>query len=399
MVRAMSTGFQASRSTGDVEVAHFWAEGDGRQMLDAVLEEFRSRHPDVSVTDRSYDNHGLAIKSRILQEDPPSLFVEWPGGNMEPYHEADALRSIDDVWRENGWAEAFIEGPRERAQMGGEYVAVPLDIHRMNNVFYRVEAAEAVGVDPSRIADPREFLEVLRQCEDGDRIGMHQPMKDPSDVLQLWANIFIGQFGAEAFAAVTGGDVGGHESEIEEAVELVDRYADLASDDAAFLGMIDASDRFVDGGSVFFHHGDWMGGIYAEVDGFDYGRDWERADFPGTDGVYMMGIDSIVAADDGEALSDGARTFLEFVGSAPALETLNRAKGSIPPRRDVSMDAFPRFLQEQFRDFEAASHFPAGHALQVDPETYIETQTAFSEFVADRDVERTARALVEAYRD
>jgi glucose/mannose transport system substrate-binding protein len=380
---------------GGVELAHFWAEGDGQRMLEAVLSEFRSRHPNVEVAEQSYGNHGLAIKSRILQENPPPVFVEWPDRNLEPYDRAGALRDISELWTDNGWEDAFIEGPRERSRMGDRYVGVPVDIHRMNNVFYNVELAERQGIDPTRLDDPREFLETLESVE--GVVGMEQPKKNPSTVVQLFTNVFMGQFGAPAYAELTRHDPAAREGELREALALLDRFADIASEDAYFLDMVDASDRFADEESVFFHQGDWMAGAYADVEDYEYGRDWERVNFPGTDGVYVMGVDSIVASADAEFTQD-TRAFLEFMGAPETLETLNRIKGSIPPRRDVSLDAYPRFLREQYDDFQRADHFPAGHALQITPESFVEVKAAMSDFIAGQDAATTAGDLVDAYR-
>lgn len=393
----MSTSSRTSRQTGGtVELAHFWGEGDGQTMLDAVLEAFDTRHPEITVQDRSYENHGLAIKSRILQENPPSTFVEWPDQNLVPYQEAGALRDVTALWEDNGWEDAYIDGVKERTRMDGMYVGVPVDIHRMNNLFYHVDLVEEFGVDPARISDPRELVEVMRQCESDDVIGMMQPMKNPQVVLQLWSTMFIGQFGAEAFADLTGGNPQPYRSEVQETLELVDECWELTSDDAMFNDMVDANNRFMDRESVFYNQGDWMAGEYADVDDFEYGRDWGRVNFPGTDGVYMLGIDLVASASNAEFTQE-TRTFMEFMGSPEALEVLNRVKGSIPPRRDVSMDNYPRFLQEQFQDFTRAEHFPAGHALQVTPDVFIEARSAISEYLATRDVEATTQKLLDAY--
>jgi len=139
-----------------------------------------------------------------------------------------------------------------------------------------------------------------------------------------------------------------------------------------------------------------MAGMYEDEPGFEYGRDWGRVNFPGTDGAYVLGMDLLVTAADVE-FTEEIRTFLEFMASPDALETLNRVKGSIPPRSDVSLDTYPPMLQEQFEDFQRARHFPAGHAMQVHPETFIDAKIAMSEFIADRDVAATTAALVDAY--
>jgi len=381
-------------------MAHFWQEGGGKRMLEELFADFQSQHPGVEVSDQAntIDDHGMLIKSQILQESPPPVFVEWPGQNMAPYHEAGAIRDVSDLWAENDWADAFIEGPRERVQREGAYYGVPIDIHRMNNLFYHVDMVEELGIDPERVDSPSEFLEVLRQCEDGDGVGMEQPMKNPSDVLQLFANLVIGEFGAETYRGITQGETRDYESEISRSVELLGAYAELASDDATFIDMVGANDRFMERESVFYNQGDWMAGTYGEREDFEYGRDWDHAVFPGTDGVFMLATDALVAAE-GADFDEDARAFLEFMASPGAQKTLNRIKGSIPPRRDVDLGDYPQILREQFRDFEAASHFPAGHALQITPDAFVEAKIAALEFVTTRDVDRTTRALLDAYEN
>jgi len=402
----MSRSRADQRGAGTVELAHFWAEGDGRAMLDAVLDAFDSRHPEVRVEDRSYDNHGLAIKSRILREDPPSLFVEWPDQNLVPYDQAGALRDLSELWADNGWERAFVDGVSERSRIDGRYVGVPVDIHRMNNLFYHVDLVEDRGVDPASIGDPRELVEVLeahagagRDGGDGDGgglVGMTQPMKNPQTVLQFWSTVFIGQFGAEAFEDVTSGNAAAHRAEMREALELVEAVWDVTDDDSTFIDQVTASERFADREAVFFNQGDWMAGAFAEVPDFEYGRDWGRVNFPGTDGVYMLGIDLVASAATAE-FDAPTRTFLEFLGSREGLEVLNRVKGSIPPRTDVDVDDYPQFLREQHRDFTRAKQFPAGHALEVTPDVFIEARTAMSEFLASRDVDAAVERLVRAY--
>jgi glucose/mannose transport system substrate-binding protein len=385
------------QGSGTVELAHFWGEGDGAAMLEAVLTEFGNQYPNITIDDRSYDNHGLAIKSRILQDNPPSVFVEWPDQNLVPYQEAGALRDVTELWEDNDWERAFVDGAAERSRVDGKYVGVPVDIHRMNNLFYHVDLVEELGIDPGRISDPRELMEVLEQCERDGLIGMEQPMKNPQVVLQLWSTMLIGQFGAPEYMDITSGSPGSYKTEIRETLELVDRCWEVTSDDAMFNDMVDANNRFMDRQSVFYNQGDWMAGEYAEAEDFEYGRDWGRVNFPGTDGVYMLGTDLIASASNSDFTPE-TRTFMEFMGSKPALEVLNRVKGSIPPRNDISLDDYPVFLQEQYQEFKQARYFPAGHALEVTPDVFINARSAISDFIATRDVDAATEALVDVYR-
>jgi len=391
----------ASLSTERIEVAHFFGEGDGATAIEHVFDEFESEYPGVDVVPAGYTNtssYGLEIKSRILRQDPPSVFMTWTGQDLVPYVESDATADLTDLWDREGLSRSFVEGVADLVRVDGRYVAVPLDIHRKNNLFYNVALAEDLGVDPARIGGPRELLEVLSQCEGEGPIGLTQPMKNPWTVLQLWAQILVGLYDTEVYEAVSRGEGRTHRSEIAESVALLAEYAALADEDAHFLGMGGADQRFRDGEAVFFQQGDWVGAGYEEQAGFDYGTDWGHVPFPGTDGVYVMGMDAITAARDAPQ-PEAAEAFVSVAASRSALEGLNRYKGSIPPRDDVSLDAYPPFLQDQYDDFTSARVHTGGQKALVAPGKSVDTRDAFVSFVAARDVQRTTDDLVECYGD
>jgi glucose/mannose transport system substrate-binding protein len=386
-------------SANELEVAHFMGEGDGSAAIQHVFDEFENRHPGVDIVPTGYTNtssYGLEIKSRILRENPPSVFMTWTGKDLVPYLESDAIADLTDLWESDGLTRAYVDGVADLVAFEGRYAAVPLDIHRKNNLFYNVQLAEAVGVDPGRIDDPRELLEVLRQCEDESFVGMTQPMKNPWTVLQLWAQIVVGLYGTDVYEAISAGNGRAHRSEIQESLSLLAAYAELADEDAYFLGMVGADGRFRDGESLFFQQGDWVGAGYRELDGFDYRTDWDHVPFPGTDGVYVMGMDAITAAAD-TPHSEAADEFLSVAASRPALEGLNRHKGSIPPRSDVSLDSYPPFLQDQYQDFKTARAHTGGQKALVPPDGSVETRDVFVDFVDTRDVEATTKELVACY--
>ena len=189
-----STGARTRADQREIEIGHFFGEGDGQTMLEALLDGFTSQHPDVTVQDQSYSNtaHDLEIKCRILLENPPDIFVEWPGNNLKPYIDADVVMDISDLWEESGLHRGFNEGARELVSFEGRQYGVPITIHRKNNLFYNVELAEERGIDPESISDPTEFREVLAQAHGDGVVGMAQPMKNPWTVLQLWSQILIG---------------------------------------------------------------------------------------------------------------------------------------------------------------------------------------------------------------
>ncbi|MFW5956099.1 MAG: ABC transporter substrate-binding protein [Halorhabdus sp.] len=398
---SQATGGYAGSRSNAFEVAHFFGEGDGRTMLDTLLDGFDPGDRSVEIVEQSYSNnaHDLAIKCRILQEDPPSVFVEWPGQNLKPYVEARTIEDISDLWAENGWDREFIDGAIDLVTFEKKHYGVPFTLHRTNNLFYNVELTERYGVDPTSIRDAAEFLEVLGQCADPDEdvVPMALPMKNPWTVLMLFKQLLVGIAGVERYEAIAAGEAPVYEREIRTAMEVVAEIADLASEHNEFVDMVEANQRFMDQQAVFFQQGDWVGGAYGEVEGYEYGRDWGHEPIPGTDGVYVMGMDSVVMPADPDHAAIG-RSFLEHVADARTLRTINRIKGSIPPRRDVAIDEYPPFLQDQYRDFKRAREHTGGGKSVTPPENGIRERIAFSSFITDRDIDAAVRAIIDAHR-
>mgnify|MGYP000557277699 CR=1 FL=1 len=388
------------KSTGkSLEVMHDWESGDGEAAFQAMIDVFRRQHEDMSADERSTDRVRLSVKTELLKRDPPDIWFDWPGKNLQPYVDADVLRDVTDVWRDNDLETHYLDGPIDLSRFDDRYVAVPMNIHRINNLFYNIEYVERKGVDPSAIDSPREFVEALQQIEDDNDVhGLIQPMKDPWPVVQLWATVLLGQFGLDTYRSVIGGDASANSGAIGESLKIVERYTDFASDDALFLGLTGAQERFTGGETAFFFQGDWSVGAFEAASGFDFRTDWEYVPFPGTDGKYSMNMDAALAAEMSDR-RESIDAFLRTAGSVAGQTAFNKAKGSIPPRTDVPQAEFSSFQQTQMDSFERSRSQPPSiaHGLAVQPGQRIELLTTFATFVTSRDIEKTRRRLIKIF--
>jgi len=296
------------------------------------------------VTDQAntIDDHGMLVKSQILREEPPPVFVEWPGQNLARRTSRPARSGTSRTCGRTTVGRTCSSRVRGApSQLDGAYYGIPIDIHRMNNLFYHVDLAEEYGVDPTRVDSPSEFLEVLAACDDGDLIGMEQPMKNPSDVLQN--NLRISSSASSAPRRTRGSRRA--------------RLAGTRANSARPSNCSTPTPTWLAGRHLRRHgpgqraiHGPRVGvfptratgwpGSYEDQADFDYGVDWDHAVFPGTEGVFMLSTDALVAAEHAD-FGEDTRAFLEFMASPPAQQTLNRIKGSIPPREDVDISGYP----------------------------------------------------------
>ncbi|WP_435333339.1 ABC transporter substrate-binding protein [Haloarchaeobius sp. TZWWS8] len=394
-----------SGDSGTLEVLHGWSGGDGQAAFDAMLEGFKEAHGDVDIDAQAIGGSGNTtldqrVNTRLGNDNPPGSWADWPGKNLLQFTDEDLLGSIgEDVWGKNDMKNAYLEGPKQAAKPDGEFVAVPINIHRMNNLFYNKSVVEKAGVDPSSITDASSLVDALQKVDENtDAVGMAQGGKKPWPTLQLWATVLLAQQGPEGYKKFTEGKLG--QEPIAKAFKTIVDYSEYYSSDVSTIGFKEAANMVIDGEAAFIHQGDWVAGLFAGSD-FKYGDDWDYVPFPGTKGHYALNMDSFVYPK-GSAAPEAAKTWLTYCGTKDAQIRFNKEKGSIPPRSDVSPDEFPEFQATQMKDFKNSKSQPASvaHGLAVRPEVLSKLKTAisnnFSEY-SDDAATATAKAFTNAF--
>ncbi|AWB26867.1 ABC transporter substrate-binding protein [Halococcoides cellulosivorans] len=392
-----SSASDEARSHHRVELVHRLAGGDGR----AALEAFLAGIDDVRVETTLVDDVGLTVKTRLLREEAPDCWIGWPGRTLEPYVQAGMLADAGPVWTDDVRA-AYREGPREAARIDGVFRAVPITIHRINNLFFHPDPVDRAGVDLERVDSPAALIDALERIDEA--VEAHPiafPMKNPWTVLQAWETILVALAGASGYREILDGRVRDHRDAVERALDIVARLADLAAPDALYSSLTRANDRFIEGSAVTITQGDWVAGQYVDRADMEYGTDWDHVAVPGTGDAYVMNMDAVVATAAEDRDLDAVHALLAYAASVDGQRRFNQKKGSIPPRSDVSMDAFGPFRQDQARAFDAARSQPVSltHGLGVSPTRLVECKTAMAAFVAERDVGATTTALVDALAD
>jgi len=393
----MSGGSQRLR-TDRLELVHHYVGGDGEAALQSLLAGFGERHSELSVRETHYDNMRLRVKSRILGQDPPDAWTGWPGGEIEGYADVNVVADITELWEATGMVENYREVAADAARVDGRYYAIPITVHRINDLYVNVEAAEAAGIDPAQTRDPTEFVEQLEAADDeSEGPTMLLPMADPFPTLQLWEVTLLGLSDHRTFREITDGNAARHRDAIRRAMEHVGRFAAVASDDAVYEGLTDTNEQFVDGAAPVYPQGDWAGGVFVETDDFTFGADWDRIAFPGTENMYAVVLDAVIPSASSE--SDALTTFLEYVGSADAQERFARNKGSLPARTDVSMQGFGDFARSQKTQFDQSTEHPQTitHGLSVSPAQLVDLKSAIATYLDSRDEAATTDEMIEIF--
>ncbi|WP_394742120.1 ABC transporter substrate-binding protein [Natronococcus roseus] len=383
---------------GDLEVVHWWTAGGEEEAFEALVDGFESETEYTVESNPAPGGAGAAIdaeiQTRVLDEDPPGTFQIWPGEALRTYTDEGALEPVGELW-EDGAEEEYLESVLEVSSPEDDIVAVPINIHRLNNVFYNVEVLEDSGVDPEGVDSPEAFLEALEAADDAGYVGLTQQTQEPWGVLQLWEVVFTGQHGVDAFQQFLDGEAAELEAEIEESLALVEETSEYYNEDAGTVSWDEANADVITGDAAFHHNGDWAAGEYQGADDFEYGEDWDYIPFPGTEEVYTMVMDSFVMPANNPS-PDATEAWIEYCSTVDAQERFNPPKGSIPPRTDVPTDEFPPFLQDQMDDFEDSDEqvTSISHGSGLEPGQASEVEEAFAVFTDNWDPEETTEDLI-----
>ena len=383
-----------------IELLHAWSEGDGNAAIGALIDGFQEEHSDIEFAEEPVDgaarsNLDQVIQNRLQSGDPPSTFQTWPGKTLEKF--GDAYEDIEgDVWNED-LKNNYRSGPQEQAQHNGNYVAVPLNIHRINNLFYNTSVLDDAGVDAQELSSHSDLVDACQTVSDNtDAIPFAQQTSGTWSTTQLWETILLGQAGSEGYDAFINGN--GDQSQVETALEAVVDLTDYYPSDSSSLSFTEANTMVIDGNAAFIHQGDWAAGAYDSEEDFEYGDDWGQVTYPGTSGNYLLNMDSFPFLADNPS-PEATKTFLSYCGTAEAQVLFNAEKGSIPPRSDADVSDLNQFQQDQFDDFTGADAQPPSieHGLAVSPNIKTNISDAFSGFLESSDASGTAQALIESF--
>lgn len=404
---------EADEPTNELELLHAWSTGDGKAAIEALIEGFQEQHPEVELAEESVDasfpdDYNQAVLEKLQGNNPPSTFQAWPGKTLEIFDGAfeDIEEEVWDADLKNNYPSEL----QELAQHGGRYVTVPVNIHRINNLYYNTSVVEEADVNPETFEVPSDVVDACAKIEEEtSAVPFAHQTNSAWSTIQLWETILLGQAGIDGYEAFINGN--STPNQVESALRAIVDLTEYYPRDASSMTFTEANRMVIDGEAAFIHQGDWVAAAnsesdntssgeewnYGGVDNFNYGEDWNHVAYPGTAGSYILNMDSFpYVADNPSPVA--TRMFLRYSGNPEGQVLFNGPKGSIPPRSDADVSSLDTHQQDQFEDYNAADNLvPSIHhglAASGDVETAIDA--AFNRFIERYDVTDTRDSLISA---
>jgi glucose/mannose transport system substrate-binding protein len=353
---ASTLAFSAFSRAGEVEVLHWWTSGGEAKSvaeLKKILETKGHKWKDFAVAGGGGENAMTVLKSRVVSGKPPTA-AQVKGPSIQEWGREGVLTNLDDVAKGANWDGLLPAVVSNVMKYQGHYVAVPVNVHRVNWMWVNPEVFKKAGAKIPTTWE--EFAVAADKIQKAGFIAVAhggQPWQDAT----VFESVALGVGGADWYnRAFVNLDASALNSPTMEKSFATLRTVQKAIDkDAANRDWNLATAMVINGKAAMQFMGDWAKGEFTAA-GKSPGKDYVCMPAPGTKGAFTFNIDSFIMFEQKSADAKEAQWALASSIMEPQFqEVFNLNKGSIPARTGMSMDKFDQCAKDSSAEFESSA--------------------------------------------
>ncbi len=407
----LAEGQSPARDEDSAVVFHWWSTREEQVALEAVLGLHHRGRPRTRVI--GFHGGGVIsaksqLNTRMIWNQPPDLFqaslgldlLDWVGGGAP---RGSQLRSLSETLDDDTWTGAFPRELIDAVSRGGQPYALPLNIHRTNNLFFNRRLLRECGAEPPSTLDG--FFETAARLKCRGVVPLAVGARHPWPVTLLaFENLMVSIAGPRYYKEFFSGARSPSDPELRETLETLKRVLTFANDDALSLTWDQAVDRMMEGGAAMNIMGDWVRGYLGARQLRAFGSEGvsgyagsalpeDLGQIPtfGTSGVFVFTSDVFAIPAAARNPSEAAE-LLRTLGSNVGQVAFSLHKGSIPARIDADASDFDPAARRTMTAFHSDHRVPTLSSLV--PRLFALTlDSAIGSFVANRDVDELVRVI------
>ncbi len=373
-----------------IEVLHYWTSGgeaasaaELKKMLEAKGNEWK----DFAVAGGGGENAMTVLKSRAVSGNPPTA-AQVKGPAIQEWAAEGMLANIDSVAQAEKWDELLPAVVANVMKHNGNYVAAPVNVHRVNWMWANPEVMAKAGVKTM----PKtwdEFFAAADKIKKSGAVALAHGGQNWQD-FTVFESVALGVGGADYYKkAFVQLDPAALDSatttKVLNTFRKLKGYTDAASSGRDWnltTAMV------IEGKAAFQFMGDWAKGEFTAA-GKKPGEGFLCAAAPGTANAFTFNIDSFILFKlKDEAAQKGQADLASAILSTEFQEVFNQNKGSIPVRLGHDMGKFDSCAQASAKDFvetdKAGGLVPSiAHGMAVAPAAQGAIQDVVTQFWND----------------
>jgi glucose/mannose transport system substrate-binding protein len=372
---AVAVGLIATLGAGHAraqkaDVMHWWTSGGESRAVAVFAKEYDARGgtwvDDASVGPQA--EHAAAL-NRIAGGNPPTA-MQWNiGVAVQQLAEQGVLTPLDDLAKGEKWLPNLPPLLVKNMTYDGHVIAVPVDLHGANWMFYSTKVFDALKMQPPKTWD--EFFALAPKIKAAGYIPLAYGA-NAQQVDWLFEALLVGVGGKDLYRKVWVD----HDAKAAGSADMVHvfdmmgklrQYVDAGSPNRKWndtLALVETNK------AALMIVGDWAKGDFAAA-GEKLGTDYGCQMAPGNQDAYVMTVDVFVFPKTDKPDQQAAQQKLATLMMDPAVQTrFNAFKGALPARLDANiadLDACAK-LGQKIMAGGAANQLP-NFALAFSPDT------------------------------
>ena len=375
---------------GEVEVLHYWTSGGEAKSaaeLKKIMQGKGHVWKDFAVAGGGGDNAATVLKSRVVSGNPPAA-AQIKGPAIQEWAAEGVLANLDAVAKAENWDALLPAVVAGVMKYKGNYVAAPVNVHRVNWVWANPDVLKKAGV----AGMPKTYDEFFAAADKIKKAGLiavahgGQNWQDFTTFESVVLGVGGAKFYQDALVKLDGKALASPTmTKSLETFRKIKGYTDAAAPGRDWNL---ATAMVMQGKAGFQFMGDWAKGEFLAA-GKVPGKDFLCAAAPGTANAFTFNVDSFAMYKLKSADAQKAQADLAAAIMSPAFqEVFNLNKGSIPVRLNMDMAKFDDCAKLSSKDFvdtaKTGGLVPSvAHGMAISPAAEGAIKDAVSQFWND----------------
>ncbi|NOI28411.1 ABC transporter substrate-binding protein [Vibrio coralliilyticus] len=341
---------------GEVEVLHWWTSGGEAKsisVLKDMLEEQGHSWKDFAVAGGGGESAMTVLKTRAVSGNPPSA-AQIKGHDIQEWGGLGFLTNLDDVAEKGNWDDIVPKMVTDVMKWDGDFVAVPVNVHRVNWLWANPAVFEKAGAKVPTTLD--EFFVAGDKIKAAGLIPLAhggQPWQDATVFEAVALDVLGSEDYVKAFVELDMDVLSG--DKMVEVFAKFQKMHDYIDSNSPGRDWNVATSMVINGEAAMQIMGDWAKGEFSAA-GKVAGKDYVCVPAPGTAGQFTHNVDSFAFFELGESGNQQAQKALAATILDPKFqEVFNLNKGSIPVRLDMDMSKFDKCALDSMDEFKATA--------------------------------------------
>ncbi len=341
---------------GQVEVLHWWTSGGESRSVEELKRLLAAQgHTwrDFAVVGGGGDSAMSVLRSRVLAGNPPAA-AQIKGPAIKEWGRLDVLADLEDVAAAQKWDAQLPRVVADVMKVNGRYVAVPVNVHRVNWLWINRDALRKAGARAPNTWE--EFFVVAEKMRQAGIVPVAHGGQSWQE-FTTFESVVLGVGGADFYrrAFVQLDPKALHSDTMSRSLQTFRRIKDYTDRRAPGRDWNVATAMVIKGEAGMQFMGDWAKGEFLAA-GKEPSRDFLCVSAPGTARAFSFNVDSFAMFRLKDPAAVQAQKALAATIMRPEFQqSFNLNKGSIPVGTGVQMDRFDLCAQESSAYFVATA--------------------------------------------